>query len=855
MKSARFLALALLFLASNLTAATLRLGTDVVPTSQSIMLTVDPRKDDFTGSVKVDLDVKKATSSFRFHAEDLTITSLDLSGAEASFAKGEEGTVLVTTKAPLKPGKYVLNVSFDNKFNRQAVGLYKMLTKDKEPYLFTQMEAIDARRAFPVWDEPAFKIPYQLTVTIPAEYDAVANAPVASETAKDGSKTIQFARTKPMPSYLIALAVGKFDYTPINGLGVPGRVIAPKGQGHLSKYAAEITPPVLAALEKYFGSKYPYEKVDLIAVPEYWAGAMENPGLITYRDTILLVDPATATPSARQNAIRVTAHELAHMWFGDVVTMEWWDDLWLNESFADWMGDKITDQVHPEFNHLIGELRGIQRVMSADARATTDPIRKKDMAPTDAMSNVGIAYDKGKAVLTMFERWIGPEKFRQGVLDHIKSNAWGNANASEFFASLAKHAPAGTVAALETFILQPGIPLVKVEMIGANEVKLTQTRFATGTVTPQTWRVPVTMRYSDGTKVRTATVLLDAPSKTLKLEGNRVDWLFPHAHASGYYRWQMPEESMSALASRATTVLEPAERLTFIGNAGALFSNGTIHGDTYLEILSRFANDPDPQVLSSMMGALAQIRTVFDTAENRALFAAYLRRNLGPALDRIGFTPVEGEPQSITVLRPELLSLLGIFGQDERVWKFAAERLPAYLKDPSTVHPTLVNTVLALSAMRGDETLYEEYRKRFETATLPADRSRYLSALGRFRDPVLKKRARAYSLTGPVRANEMFVLFGGSETPEERDEAFEWALANFDEIMKRLPPAFAAGMVGIASGCEPERVARTREFLTAKKIPGVERRLAQVEEQVRDCAALKAREMRAVSEFLAAAPQ
>jgi len=308
---------------------------------------------------------------------------------------------------------------------------------------------------------------------------------------------------------------------------------------------------------------------------------------------------------------------------------------------------------------------------------------------------------------------------------------------------------------------------------------------------------------------------------------------------------------MSALAEGAQTALEPAERLAFIGNAGALFSNGTIHGDAYLEILSRFASDPDPQVLSATMGELAQIRFMFGTAQNRPAFEAYVRRTFGPALDRVGFTPKAGEKDTITSLRPEILGLLGSVGRDERVAEFVREQLPLYLKDPSTLHPTLVSTVLTQSARDGDEALFEELRKRFENASLPADRSRYLAALSRFRNPVLKKKAREYALSGPVRANEMFVLLGVSETPEERDESYEWVTANFDALMKRLPPAFASGMAGIAAGCEPERVARAREFFTAKKIPGVERRLEQVEEQVSQCAALKAREMRAVSEFLA----
>jgi alanyl aminopeptidase len=855
MKHVRLLAVAFLLVATTLSAATVRLGNDVAPLSQSIALTVDPRQDDYTGSVRVDLEVKKSTSVFRLHGEDLTITSMTLTRnkkpVDVSYAKGEEGTVTVTAKQPLAPGKYVLEAAFTNKFNRQAVGLYKMLTRDGEPYLFTQFEAIDARRAYPVWDEPSFKIPFEVTLTIPDQYDAVSNSPVAAESKADGAKTIRFARTRPLPSYLVAFAVGKFDYEPINGMSIPGRVIAPKGQGSLMKMAAEITPPVMAALEKYFGQKYPFEKVDLIAVPEYWAGAMENPGLITYRDSVLLVDSVRGTQAQRQNLVRVTAHELAHMWFGDLVTMEWWDDLWLNESFADWMGDKITDQVRPEFNHLVGELRGIQRVMNQDARSTTDPIRAKDVSPNEAMRNVGIAYDKGKAVLTMFESWIGPEKFRQGVLDHLKSNAWGNANASEFFAALAKHAPKGTVAAFETFVEQPGVPLVEVELTGLAEVRLTQKRFTTGNASAETWRVPVTVRYSDGKTVRTAAILLDAPSKTVKLEGDRVEWVYPHANAAGYYRWKMSDAAMTALAARATEALNPMERLAFVGNAGALFSNGTIHGDAYLDILNRFANDPDPQVVSAVIGALTNIRTTFDSAENRPLFAAYLRRTLGPTIDRLGFTPKEGEPESITSLRPEIMAVLGYYGADERVWQWVREQLPKVLENPAAVHPTLSGLVIGMSAYRGDAALFEEIRKRFESATLPADRARYLNGLGRFADPALKAKAREYSFTPAVRANETFALWGAAETAEQRDEFFDWATANYEAILKRLPPAFAGNMPFIAGGCEPERVARAKKFFVEKNLTGTERRMAQVEEQVNECAALRSREMNAVTGYLA----
>jgi alanyl aminopeptidase len=854
MKRLSLLSLTLLVAFGAFAADVVRLGGDVVPTAESVMLATDPRSDDYSGSVSIDLQVKKATPTFRFHAEDLTVTAMELAtggkAIDVTQAKSDDGTVLVTAANPLQPGKYTLSIDFTNKYNRRAVGLYKMLVKDGSPYLFTQFEAIDARRAFPCFDEPGFKIPYQVTLTIPEQYSAVSNTPVAAESKKDGQKTIQFAKTKPLPSYLVAMAVGEFESTPIEGLGVPGRVYAPKGQGALTKAAAEATPALLAALEQYFNGKYPFEKVDLIAVPEYWAGAMENPGLITYRDTVLLLDPASATPAQRQNMIRVTAHELAHMWFGDLVTMEWWDDLWLNESFADWMGDKITEQVHPEFGHAIGELQGIQQVMTMDARPSTPPIRKRNVRPEESLANVGIAYNKGKAVLTMFEQWIGAEKFRQGVLDHIKSNAWGNANASEFFAALGRHAPAGTVASLETFINQPGIPLLNVELIAPNQVRLTQSRFTTGEAPAETWRIPVTMRYSDGNAIRTASAFLDAPAKTITLEAKKVDWVYPHANGAGYYRWKMPEAAMSAMAAKAVDTLTPAERLSFIGNLGALLRNGTIHGDAYLEVLGGFASDPDPMVLSTMLGALGQMRTTFDSDANRTAFAAYLRRTLGPSLDRIGITPQAGESERITSLRPELLTLLGVFGEDPRVLAFAKEQLPKVLENANAVHPTLMGTVLTLNAMRGDEALFEELRKRFEAATLPAERSRYLAALGRFRDPVLRKKARDYAFNGPVRANEMFQLWGGAETAAERDELFDWATANYENIMKRLPPAFAGAMPFIANGCEPERVVRAREFFKEKKVEGTERPLMRVSETVNECAALRAREMAAVTKYL-----
>ncbi|MEO6488136.1 MAG: M1 family metallopeptidase, partial [Thermoanaerobaculia bacterium] len=788
---------AVLFIATLLVAVAvhpspLRLGRDVVPTAQEVRLRVDPRQDSFRGSVRIEMDVLKPTSMFRFHAADMQITSLQLEGGlNANYVPDIDQTVRVTTERPLQKGKQTVMIDYTAPFNRAAVGLYKVL-KDGQPYLFTQFQAIDARRAFPCWDEPSFKLPYQLTVEIPTQYAAVSNTPIADESESDPWKTVRFAATKPLPSYLIALAVGQFDYAPIRGMSVPGRIVAPKGQGALTGLAAEVTPPVMAALEKYFGSPFPFEKNDMLAVPEFWAGAMENPGAITFRDTILLLDRTRATPSQRRSLIRIVAHELAHMWFGDLVTMEWWEDFWLNESFADWMGDKITEQLNPELGLRLAELQGLQQVMNNDGRTSTVPLRNRGADPAEAMNNVGIAYDKGKAVLSMFEQWIGKEKFRRGVLDHLEGNAWANADAGEFFAALARHAPKGTAEALATFVDQPGIPLVRADWKGG-QLRLTQSRYslAGASVKPLTWKVPVKIRYSDGKQIRTAAVLLDTPSRTITLEGSAIEWLFPNDGAAGYYRWQTPPVATQTLAERAVEVLSPDERLVFLGNAGALLRAGLLPGDEYLAALSRFGSDPNPQVVQSATAAVGQLKLAFAEGENRAPFAAYVRRTFGASLERISLNRSPEESETVTILRPVLIALMAEEGGDPKLIAWAKGEAAKYLQDPTSVDSAIATTALGIAARDGDEALFNDLVQRFEAAKLPAERQRFLSALGKFRNPAVRDRALGYVLKGPLRPTEIFVIPGaGKESTEERDRYYRWVTSNYDELTKRLPPAF-----------------------------------------------------------------
>jgi alanyl aminopeptidase len=826
-----------------------RLGTDIVPTRQEVRLKLDPRIDTYSGSVRIELDVRRAGAPLRVHAEEMTIVRAAVDGAEAAHAGGPDSTLVVTPVRPLAAGGAVLTIDFTNEYDRRAVGLYKMTQGDG--YLYTQFEPIDARKAFPCFDEPGFKIPYQLTVEIPAGFDAVSNTPDVAGPENDGWKEVRFAQTRPLPSYLVALVVGKLAFVPIEGLGVPGRVVTVRGQEHLAKLATGMTPPLLKAAEAYFGTPYPYEKLDLIAVPEYWPGAMEHPGAVTFSDGILLLDEANATPSQRRLLARVNAHELAHMWFGDLVTMAWWDDLWLNESFADWLGDKLADQVHPDLEVGLSELQTVQDTMSGDRRAASLPIRRPVEDPNDTLRSVGLVYYKGKSVLGMFERWLGPARFREGVQLYLRENAWRNATSDRLWDALDRTAKSDVSKALATFVDQAGLPLVSVERLGGGRVRISQRRYArAGTeLPPQTWKVPVSLRLADGEGSRVETVMLDGPSSDVTLGSAEIPWVFPNAGGAGYYRWDVAAADLDDLAAHAGARLTPGERVAFLGNLAALLDAGRVDGARYLKVLAPFGSDPEPEVLKAALAALPKLELTFHDETTRTGFAAYVRSTFGPALDRFGLEPRAGEPASVTTLRPDLLLALGEHGEDERVLRFASAGARSVLRGETAVPASLLDAVLRLHALNGDEALFAEYRRRFEAAATPAERSRYLSAIGGFRDPAVRAQALAWSLG--LRPNEMGALvfaFRGSRAG--RDQVFEWTRANLEAILGRVPPLFHASLSNLAAGCEQERVEQAQRMFAERKVEGADRELTKVGEQVEECVALRSRESGSVGAYL-----
>ena len=838
-------------------ALDVRLGDAIAPTFQQVRLKLDPDKRSYSGRVQVELRVARATDTLRFHAEGQRLTRLVLRQGRDTVAftrvTGDHGLQTLVTAKPLATGAAALEIEFTHLYGTRAVGLYRAL-KDQRGYLFTQFESDDAREAFPCWDEPGFKFPYQLVLEVPATQEAFTNTPVERTETGDGWKTITFARTPPLPSYLLAIAVGPFETVPVPGMKVPTRVITCRGQSHLTSVTVETTPRILAALERWFGMPYPFAKLDLVAVPEFAYGAMENPGLITFRDELLLLDPASATLGQRRSSASVIAHELAHMWFGDLVTMAWWDDLWLNESFADWMAAKITDEVYPGFRDGLSDLQRIQGVKTGDTQPSTRAIRDHTTSSAAGLQNVGLVYSKGNAVLSMFERYLGAETFQKGVRTYLQTHAWGNATADDLWRAFDRTSGTNVSAAMTTFLDQPGVPYVRV-IPAPGGVRLTQSRATPYGVSqpPLRWHVPVTLKWSDGRAVHRERILLTEESRIVKLSATPV-WVMPNGDGRGYYAWSVPDDWMESLAEHSAQVLTPEERVAYLGNLSLLMNAGEVHGDTYLKALSWFGRDPESQVVSSTVEALGGVQTAFVPDSLADLFAVYVRRTLSPSLERIGLERRAGEDETVSGLRGELLRWLATRGRDEKVMTYARTMAARYLADSTSIEPGIADAVVSLAARTGDTAMFDDYVRRLEATDVPAIRRRFLGALGAFEAPEIEARALDYMLSDQVRPTEMsLIMMGGGRRSEAQGERmFRWMTANYERLAKRLPPPAMRFMPMMGSGCSAERLAATEAFFTdpARAMPGIEKTLERVRDNVRNCLSLRERESARVTAYM-----
>ncbi|HEX7348041.1 MAG TPA: M1 family metallopeptidase, partial [Rhodanobacteraceae bacterium] len=794
-----------------------RLPAWAVPESYGLVLKTDPAQSGYSGTVTIKVDLMRASNYLWLHGKDLKVASVTVTDAHGNHHAGHydaavtkqaarAGVARVDFGATLQPQVITLKMAFSAPYNQTLQGYYKVVFAGNA-YAMTQMEPISARLAFPCFDEPGFKAPLTLTLTIPDADKAVANAAEAStKPAAKGWKTLTFEPTKPLPTYLYAWLVGPWDIvqgptipaTKWRSTPVPVRGIAVKGKGYLLKRALAMAPAIIEHEEAYYGFGYPFGKLDLAALPDFSAGAMENAGLITYRDFLLQLD-ANATPNQVRSVFNVEAHEMAHQWTGDTVTLEWWNDIWLNEAFATWMQQKVEGEIHPDWHAHLGRVMGGQGAMQNDSLVSARMIRQPITGNGDIETAFdGITYQKGAAVIGMFENFVGPTVFRKGMQAYIKAHAFGNADADDLVNAIATAAGKGATfkAAFNSFLNQNGVPLVATKLDcspkGGAVLDLTQSRYlplgSTGNP-DELWGVPVCVRFPNGTQCQ----LLTTRTATMKITGGQCPaWYMPNQDADGYYRFEMAKPDRAALAKLIGQRNE-AEQLAYVDSMAAGFQRGDVDAAEILAEMRALAPSPMRQI------ALAPLDTVHwiysheaqTPAEKSTVRDAVAEAYL-PILDKLGYQRIAGEPTDHVLMRTELASALGLQFQVPAVRAALLKQGAAALKlgkdglpDLAAANPDLLPYALAVAVQEQGKPAVNELIAAIPKTTDPVKRNAMLSALG-WAPGSEADVARDFALTPAVKVGEMaMVLRGGRATPAARARLWKWVTGHYDQIVAR----------------------------------------------------------------------
>jgi alanyl aminopeptidase len=861
---------------------TLRLPSDTHPTAYQLALEIDPTQARFSGHAVIRVQLDRARRELWLHGRSLHVTQATVRAGDAAPVSATwqeqpaDGFARLSLAQPIGPGQATIEIAYDAPFNNRLVGLYKT-PEGGVDYAFTQFEAIDARWAFPCFDEPVFKTPFDVTLTVPAADVAVSNTRIVEETRiADGKKRVRFGTTKPLPTYLVAFAVGPFDVVehaplPPNDVRkhpLPFRGIAPRGRGKELHVALDAAAGLLIEEERYFGIEYPYEKLDHIAVPDFAYGAMENAGAITYREGDLLYTEGKSPFTQRRGMFNTIAHEMAHQWFGDLVTLRWWTDAWLNESFATWMAARTVDAWDPKEQARIGVQQRANGVMSLDALAAARAIRQPVHATADIWNQFdGLTYQKGAAVLGMFERWVGEEKFRRGVTDYLRAHAFGGGSTDDLLRAYSTAAGRDVAPAFTTFIEQPGVPLVEATPRcegGKPSLALRQSRYlplGSKAEHRERWRIPVCARAGAGTSTHESCALVEGETGTLPLEGACPEWVMPNAGGSGYYRWSLPAKDLATLAQHFGQ-LPPSERLSVADNVRAAMASGSLPAADGLRALSAAARDADPRVAAEAAHAFIEtMHWVVDDAQRPAV-AAYYVTLYRPVLARLGWTPRRDEDADTRELRAELLNTMALFVRDPAVRKEALARGRALFDVRShtwhlgAVDADLRDTALAVLVQEQGAAAFDALVAALDQARDTSLREQILAALYCVTDPALFERALALMLSDHVRRGERIrAAFDATDLWVNEPRTLAWFPAHIDAFAADMPETSASMLPYIfRGGADAAAAAAVRALFAPRvdKIASLKRNLEQVTEWINLRAAYVAAQRPSATSFFAA---
>jgi alanyl aminopeptidase len=827
----------------------------VRPLRYDVTLTLDPAAPTFSGRIEIELELAEPTAVVWLHAVELDIDEASLGGAPARVLDGDDRTVGFVPAAPLPAGRARLRVAYRGRaHDGELTGVFRVREGDRW-YLFSKFESVFARRAFPCFDEPGIKVPWRLTVRAPRELLAFGNSPATATVEEDGGlRATTFAETPPLPTYLYAFAVGPFDLVDAGAHGrkrTPVRIVVPSGAAPKAAHAREIAGPIFERAEDWFGIAYPFEKLDLLVAPRY-PGAMENAALILFGARTLLAEPGQMAGSWKISCAKVLAHEIAHMWFGDLVTMAWWDDLWLNEAFATWMEGKLLGEWQPDWRLDVRLVDDRAQAAAADVRVAARRIRQPIAGEGDIIGAFdAITYDKGAAVLGMFERALGAEVFRRGVRGYLERHALGSARTADFLTALGEAAGRDVAAEVSSFLDQPGIPLVEAELAcdaGGARLELAQRRYLPAGAPPAgaaaTWSIPICARYPRGRGTARACGVLSAERGVLPLAEARgcPAWVAPNDGAAGYFltgwRGDLLERTLRALA--------PAERAALAHELGALATGGALAPSLALPALAVLGRDPEPLVVAAAVSAVAAVGDVLVDDELDRAWGRWVARSFGAAAQRVGVRPRRGEAASVKELRGRLVSLVADDGRDRALAAEASAIGARWLDDRAAGDPDSRFAFLVLAARRGDAAFLDRLLAALESTGDAIERTHLLRASVQFADPALLRRA-LETVTAPgVDPRDTLAALSG--LMERRDAArarvvLDTLEPRLPELAARFPPNWARTLPRLARGlCDPDGRARAAAVFEglAGRILGGDRELAATLEGIDVCIAARA---------------
>jgi len=831
-------------------AAAQQLPRTVLPENYQLTLSPNFQTDKFDGDETITVRVAQPTSAITLNAAEITFgeTTVTQNGATqtaqvTSDPKAETATL--TVPKALAAGPATIHIRYTGILNNELRGFYLSQVGNRK-YGVTQFEPADARRAYPSFDQPDMKATFELTVVVDKGDMAISNGKVVSDTPGPGpdKHTVKFSTTPKMSSYLLALAVGEFQCEAGQADGIPIRVCGTpeqKGRGHFALEAAEYS---LRYYDRYFGIKYPYGKLDIIGVPDFSAGAMENVGCIIGRDILYFVDPKSSSYFLQKAVAEDgVAHEMAHQWFGDLVTMKWWDDFWLNEGFATWMSAKPIAAWKPEWNLATDDVQSAGQAMAVDSLSSTHPIHQEVETPAQALELADvISYNKTAAVLRMVEGYVGPALFRKGVNAYLAKYAYGNTTAPDFWNAITAAAKKPADKVMSSFVMQAGVPLVSVSASCSNgntRVEVSQTRYfrnreLLNAGSKELWQIPVCLKAGNREKCELLT------SKTQSLELTGCAPVYANAGARGYYHSGYDAANLHHLAVGAQQDLSPAERVQLIDDAWAEVRVDRIRVGDFLALAESLKNDPTRAVSDELAQELQYVDQHLTTGADRQQYEAWVRQTFSPVGEQLGWTPQPNDSEEQRARRADLLTLVGEVGHDPKLAEFSRQLTEKALRGEA-VDPTLIYPALNIATRNGDAALYDAIQKRAQSSGSPEEAFRFLRALGNFQKPALVERSLEYAVSSQVRSQDAPFLIGRlMGNPDTQDQAWDWIRQHWSQVEAKLTN-FSTGAVvdGAGSFCDAGHKQQVQDFFNQHPIPSAQRTLQQSLEFIANCVDLK----------------